>query len=73
MEEGKRMWDAYQVTERGDGKNFWSKIGVAFLNRDQSINVLLDALPKDGKIQLREHSSNNNGNGKKSKQKGEIL
>lgn len=46
-------WDAFQIAERNSGKHFWVRIGIAFLNRDNSINVILDALPKDGKLQLR--------------------
>lgn len=46
--------DAFQITEGKDGKSRWTKIGMAFVNKDGSINVLLDAFPKDGKIQLRD-------------------
>lgn len=35
-------------------KPFWTKIGVAFVNRDgKGINVHLDSLPLDGKLTLR--------------------
>jgi hypothetical protein len=44
---------AFSITER-DGKTYWSKIGVAFVNRDGSINVNLEALPVSGKLQIRE-------------------
>lgn len=44
---------AYSMTER-DGKTYWSKIGVAFVNRDGSITVALEALPVSGKLQLRD-------------------
>lgn len=53
MEQSKPVWDAFIITERGDGKAQWKPIGVAFRNKDDSINVLLDAFPKDGKLQLR--------------------
>ena len=66
MEEAKEMWEAYSVVVRGE-KSLWVKIGMAFLNRDQSINVLLDAYPRDGKVQLRSRSETNN-----KKQKGEY-
>ena len=65
MENEKRMWDAYHVREYSEGKSQWTRIGVAFLNRDQSINVVLDALPITGKVQLRLKDSQ-----EKSKQKG---
>ncbi len=36
-------------------KRFWPKIGVAFTNRDGSINLLLDSLPLGtNKLQIRE-------------------
>lgn len=63
MEETKESWEAYSVVERGE-KSLWVKIGMAFLNRDQSINVLLDAYPRDGKVQLRSRSEKNNNNKK---------
>jgi len=40
----------------GNGPNpkaFWKHVGRAFWNRDGSINVLLDALPLTGKLQIR--------------------
>lgn len=52
---GKRSLAAYVIVERkGYDKPFWSRVGTAFFNRDGSINVLLDSLPTNGKIQLRE-------------------
>jgi hypothetical protein len=38
----------YGIIERpGQEKAFWSRIGVAFKNRDGSINLLLDFFPRD--------------------------
>lgn len=45
--------DAFNIIEGNDGRSRWIKIGVAFVNRDGSINVILDCIPIDGKIQLR--------------------
>ena len=56
MEESRTIWDAYQITEREGAKSQWNKVGVAFQNKDQSINVFLEAFPKDGKLQLRDRS-----------------
>lgn len=42
----------YAITERGD-KSYWTKIGVAFTNRDKSITVQLEAFPVSGKLQIR--------------------
>ena len=38
----------YGIVERpGHEKGFWSRIGVAFKNRDGSINLKLDFFPRD--------------------------
>ncbi len=44
----------YVITERGD-KTYWNRIGVAFTNKDGSINVKLDALPTGGTLQIRDY------------------
>ena len=44
----------YTIVEGKDDKSFWRQLGVAFLNRDGSINILLDALPVNGKLQIRD-------------------
>ncbi len=36
------------------GKTFWMKIGAAFVNRDGSLNVHLNAYPTNGKLQIRD-------------------
>lgn len=46
------MMIAYTIVERGD-KKYWVRCGAAFHNRDNSLNVRLDALPVNGQIQLR--------------------
>lgn len=52
-----KLKDVYVITEKGDDeKSYWSKIGVAFINRDESLNVVLDALPLTGKLHIRERS-----------------
>ncbi len=35
-------------------KSIWVRIGIAFLNRDGSYNVKLDALPMNGTLQVRD-------------------
>ena len=51
----KRPLAAFQIVERkGYDRPFWNRIGSAFVNRDGSINVFLDSVPLQGKIQLRE-------------------
>lgn len=50
----KGMKVAYAVTER-NGRSFWNRIGVAFTNRDGSLNVKLEAVPVSGQLQIREY------------------
>ncbi len=53
---GGRRLAVYAIPEKREGeKSFWTKIGVAFTNRDGSINLLLDALPLGtNRLQIRE-------------------
>jgi hypothetical protein len=50
---GRKPWGAFNIVQKGD-KSFWNRIGSAFRNHDGSYNVYLDALPRDGKVQIRE-------------------
>jgi hypothetical protein len=44
---------AYQVRE-GKDKGFWTRIGAAWQHKDgKGFNIQLDAVPLDGRIQLR--------------------
>ena len=49
-------YDALVVKEgEGGKKSFFTKIGAAFLNKDgKGWSIVLDALPTNGKILLRE-------------------
>ena len=50
----KKPWIAYNVIDKpGLTNRIWMRVGMAWLNRDGSINVVLDALPLGGRIQLR--------------------
>ena len=46
----------FKVLQRVDTKTggFWSRIGTGFRNRDDSINIMLNSLPINGEVQLRE-------------------
>jgi len=47
----------YVINERTtpDGpRSFWTRVGVAFTNRDGSITCKLDALPLSGTLQIRD-------------------
>ncbi|HWV37184.1 MAG TPA: hypothetical protein VN033_01785 [Vulgatibacter sp.] len=51
----KRKWAVYTIRERqGLEKPFWMRVGIAFMNRDGSFNLRLDATPLDGKLHMRE-------------------
>ena len=44
----------YTIVKHNENKSHWLRIGIAFTNRDGSINVVLDALPTNGRLQLRD-------------------
>jgi hypothetical protein len=54
----KNMKVVWTIVERtgagGVTKSFWTRVGVAFVNRDGSLTVNLDAIPISGKLQVRE-------------------
>ncbi len=53
-EKKKPAYHAYAVIRyRKDDKAYWNRIGVGWDNKDGSINVQLNALPIDGRINLR--------------------
>ena len=46
--------DVFTIVERpNQEKGVWVKIGAAFKNKDDSLNVYLDASPMNGKLHLR--------------------
>jgi hypothetical protein len=53
--ETKRLKAVYTVIQKSDGKDLWLRIGSAFSNRDGSTSVLLDAMPTNGKLQIRDY------------------
>ncbi len=58
MRESITMKDVFAISEKEvgseNGKERWTRIGIGFVNRDNSINVVLDALPLNGRLQIRE-------------------
>ena len=47
--------DVYAIVSNGkDEKGYWVKIGVAFTNKDGSLSVILNCLPLDGKLHIRD-------------------
>ena len=52
--ESSKMKIVYVITQR-NGKSYWNRIGVAFVNSDGSINVRLEAFPVSGEMQIRDY------------------
>jgi hypothetical protein len=50
----KTMKVVWTVVDRGQGKSFWTRVGVGFVNRDGSLTLRLDAIPINGSLQVRE-------------------
>ena len=53
----------FTVTETKDKKSIWNRVGTAFVNRDGSLNVLLNNLPLDGKLHIRDSKFPDKSNG----------
>lgn len=53
---GKPRLVAYTVIEWGEGKSYWLRVGSAHENRDGSLNVYLDAIPVNGRLQIRQYA-----------------
>lgn len=56
LDAGNGRFEVFTVIERNN-KSYWSKLGRGYLNKDRSINIFLDALPLNGKLQVR-HEAN---------------
>jgi len=58
-DQSNRMKVVWSIVDRapqngGPAKSYWSRVGVGFVNRDGSMNLHLDAIPINGKLQVRE-------------------
>jgi hypothetical protein len=57
MADGARMMEVFTIVDKeGFERSFWVKVGACFPNRDGSLNVYLDALPLNGRLQIRERN-----------------
>ena len=54
------VWSIRDGNEKNP-RSFWKHAGRAFVNQDGSINVLLDVLPIDGKLQIRKKRESDSG------------
>lgn len=61
MPKGAKRLAVYTIIETGDGGNIWRVIGSAFVNRDESLTVLLDAYPVNGRLHIREAPKDEDG------------
>lgn len=53
----KQRLDVWSIRKAKTGtgeSSFWTRCGVAFVNRDGSINVKLELMPFNGELHLRE-------------------
>ncbi len=65
MKEAITLKDVYAISERENsgsgqqngGKDRWTRIGIGFVNRDNSINVILDAMPLNGRFHIRDRQN----------------
>lgn len=51
-------FEVYTIIEGKDkdSKNFWCRIGTGWLNKDDSINIRLNALPTNSTLHVRRPS-----------------
>jgi hypothetical protein len=52
----KDVYAIYESKTEGREHSRWVRVGVAFDNRDGSVNVLLDAIPLSGRLQIRDRA-----------------
>ncbi|MGC4120229.1 MAG: hypothetical protein QM765_37735 [Myxococcales bacterium] len=45
----------FTIVEMNEERALWRRVGNAYLNRDGSYNLYLDALPVNGKLHMREY------------------
>ena len=50
----------YALTERGE-RTYWTRVGIAFVNKDQSLTLRLEALPVSGTLQVRDDEPRDDG------------
>ncbi|HEY8207884.1 MAG TPA: hypothetical protein VIG99_10420 [Myxococcaceae bacterium] len=56
---GKRL-TVFSIKNTDRKGTIWCRVGTAFVNKDESLNVFLDALPLDGKLHCRESTAERN-------------
>lgn len=58
MSEEKKSLRVYTIVKstKENGKDYWHEIGRAFVNKDGSLNVRLNALPLNGTLHIRDEN-----------------
>jgi hypothetical protein len=53
-----KILDVFSINtpKNENSKSEWIKIGVAFENKDGSLNVIFDAIPLNGKVHIRQRA-----------------
>lgn len=49
----RKLWAVYNIVET-DARSFWRRVGSAFVNKDGSYNLVLEQVPLNGKLHMRE-------------------
>lgn len=49
-----RRKEVYHIVEREGQDPIWTRVGIAFVNRDDSLNLLLDMIPINGRLHVRD-------------------
>lgn len=54
MLQQKKMFKVLAMTPKKGGGTLWTRVGTGFTNQDQSVNIYLEAMPRNFELQLRE-------------------
>ena len=57
MKESITIKEVFAISEGKEGTTRWTRVGIGFVNRDGSINVVLDAVPLNGRLQIRDRKT----------------
>ena len=63
----KDVFAIYDSKNDARERSRWVRVGVAFENKDGSLNVLLDALPLSGRLQIRSRPTESTAGGVEAK------
>jgi hypothetical protein len=69
--EASRMKIVYVVSDR-DSRKYYSRIGLAFIEADGSLNVKLDAIPVSGQMQIRDYVPREEASGAPAARSGAV-